>query len=322
MSKMRQPESSYGRRVRMHLKTSETVPIGWQEILKRTGLEIYEGRCFGWAASLAYYFFLALFPALLFAVSLAALMPIQDMIDGIVTMLSRVAPGDVVAIARQQFVQIAKRPQGSVLTFSLIAAIWSTSSGMTAIVDVLNQAYYVTESRPWWRVRLTAIALTLALTIGGLAAFALVMSGPAAAQLAADWLALGPVFGWTWSIARWPAAFALVVAALECVYHFAPDIRREWKWLTPGALTAATMWLLVSLAFKWYVSHFADYQKTYGAIGGVIVALLWFYATALAMLIGAQLDATIAKAEPEALSVATAAARSDLPAAALPRSTG
>src|ERR1043166_4979655 len=143
-----------------------SAPIGWPEILRQAGAEIYAGRCFGWAAGLAYYFFLALFPAALFAVSLAAMLPIQHLIDRIVSVLSRVAPGDVVAIARQQFVQIARRPQGSVLIVSLIAALWSTSSGMTAIIDTLNQAYHVAESRSWWRVRAISIALTLALTMG------------------------------------------------------------------------------------------------------------------------------------------------------------
>jgi membrane protein len=293
--------------------TKLAVRVGWAEILKRTGAEIYEGRCFGWAASLAYYFFLALFPTLLFAVSLAAMLPVQHLIDQIVSVLSHVAPGDVVAIARQQFAQIARRPHGGVLTLSLLAALWSTSSGMTAIIDVLNQAYHITESRPWWRVRLTATALTLALVVGTFSAFALVMSGPVAAQLAADWLGLGPVLGWGWAIVRWPAAFALVVAALGCIYQFAPDTRREWQWITPGSVTATTMWLLVSLAFKWYVSHFADYQKTYGAIGGVMVALLWFYFTGLAILIGAQLDAAIAKAEP--VPIMTAAIVGPTPAA-------
>jgi membrane protein len=284
------------------------VPLGWTEILKRTSKEILAGNCFGWAASLAYYFFLALFPALLFVVSLASVLPVQHLIDRIVAMLSRVAPGDVVAIAQRQFVQITRQPHGGVLTLGLVAALWSTSSGMTAIVDTLNQAYHITESRPWWRVRVTAIGLTLALTIVTLIAFALVMVGPTIAQQAADWLTLGPLFRWTWNIVRWPAAFALVVTAIGCIYHFAPDTRHEWVWITPGSVMATVMWLLISLAFKWYVSHFAGYQKTYGAIGGVMVALLWFYFTSLAILLGAQLDATIEHASPSAPRRGAAAA--------------
>ena len=276
-----------------------SVSPGWLEILKQAGAAIYAGNCFDRAASLAYFFFLALFPALLVVVSLAGMLPVEHMIDRIVTVLSRVAPGDVVSIARQQLVQIAHQPHGGVLTLGLIGALWSTSSGIAAVVDTLNQAYHITESRPWWRVRLTAIVLTLALTAAALIAFALVMLGPTPARQAADWLALGRLFEWTWNVVRWPAAFALVAAALGCIYHFAPDTRHEWVWFTPGSVTATAMWLLVSLAFKWYVGHFAGYQKTYGAIGGVMVALLWFYFTGLAILVGAQLDATIEHTSPD-----------------------
>ena len=291
------------------------VPLGWTEILKRTGAEIYAGDCFSWAASLAYFFFLALFPALLFVVSLASVLPVQHMIDRIVTMLSRVAPGDVVTIARQQFVQITRQPRRGVLTFSLLAALWSTSTGLAAIVDTLNQTYHITESRPWWRVRVTAIALTLGLTIVTLMAFGLVMVGPTAAQRVADWLALGPLVAWTWNVLRWPAAFALVVTVLGCVcarrhvLRPCPDTTQEWVWITPGSVAATAMWLVVSLGFRWYVIHFGAYQKTYGAIGGVMIALLWFYFTSLAILLGAQLDATIARASSDGQRAATVARR-------------
>jgi membrane protein len=273
-----------------------SVPLAWSDILKRTGAEIYAGSCFAWAATLAYYFFLALFPALLFLVSLAGVLPAQPLMDRVLTMLGRVAPEDVVAIARQQFAQITGRPSLGLLTLGLIGAVWSTSSGMAALMDTLNLAYRVRERRPWWRVRLTAIVLTLALTAATMMAFGLVMVGPAAAEHAANRLALGPLFVWAWNVLQWPTAGLLVVTALGCIYHFAPDTSREWVWISPGAVTATTCWLLVSLVFKWYVIHLGDYQKTYGAIGGVLVTLLWFYFSSLAILLGAQLDATIAHA--------------------------
>jgi len=282
-----------------------SISPGWTEILKQASSAIYAGNCFERAASLAFFFFLALFPALLFFVSLAGMLPIDHIVDRIVTVLSRVAPGDVVSIAREQLVQIAHQPHRGTLTLGLIAALWSTSSGITAVVDMLNQAHHITETRSWWRVRLTAIVLTLALSIATLIAFALVMLGPTLASYAADWLPFGRLFEWTWNIVRWPVAFALVAVALGCLYHFSPDTKHEWVWFTPGSVTATAIWLLISLAFKWYVSHFADYQKTYGAIGGVMVALLWFYVIGLAILIGAQLDATIEHASPDGDSAAT-----------------
>jgi membrane protein len=272
------------------------VPIGWTEILKRTGAEVYRGNCLGWAAELAFFFFLALFPTLLFVVSLASFLPVQPLIDRILEMLVRFAPRDVVAIARNQLVQITHERHASLLVLSFLGTIWSTSSGMTAIINTLNQAYHVTEGRPWWRVRVTAIALTIALAVFTLISFALVMVGPALADQVASGLGFGPLFAWGWTVVQLPAAFALVAIALGFVYHFAPDVEQEWVWLTPGSLTATALWLLSSLGFKWYVIHFGNYQKTYGAVGGVIVALLWFYFSGLAILAGAQLNATIREA--------------------------
>ena len=272
------------------------VRIGWVEILKRTSVEAYRGNCLGWAAELAYFFFLALFPALLFVVSLASFLPVQKLIDQILDMFVRVAPGDVVAIARIQLAQITQERQAGLVAVSFALTIWSTSSGMTAIVETLNQTYHIRERRPWWRVRLTAIALTIALAAFTLIALALVMVGPGLGDQVARGLGLGPLSAWGWKVVQWPAAFALVAAALGFVYHFAPDVEEEWVWLTPGSVTATALWLLSSLGLKWYVIHFADYQKTYGAIGGVIVARLWFYFSGLAVLLGAQLNATIRQA--------------------------
>jgi membrane protein len=199
----------------------------------------------------------------------------------------------VLAIAREQLVQVTRKPHVGLLLVGLVGAVWSASSGMTASIDTLNQVHQITEGRPWWRVRVTAMLLTFTLAMSTLIALTLVMVGPTVAEHIANWLGLGPLVVWAWRIVRWPAAFALGVAALGCVYHFAPDVKREWVWITPGSVAATVLWLLVSLGFKQYVIHFGSYQKTYGALGGVMVTLLWFYFSALTVLLGAQLDATI-----------------------------
>ena len=280
----------------MILLSKFTVPIGWTVIVRRTARQIYRGQCFGWAAALAYYSFLALFPALLFVVSVASFLPIQRLVDQVVEMVSRIAPGDVVAIARDQLLQITDQPHGRLLALSLGGTIWSTSSGMAALIGTLNQAQHISDGRSWWRIRATAIALTGALTLFMALSFTLAMAGPTAAQHVANWLNLGAAFTVSWQIIRWPTAFAVAVIAIGSVYHFAPDATREFVWITPGSVAAAALWLMVSLAFKWYVFHFGNYQKTYGAIGGVMVALLWFYFSGLAILLGAQLNATIDRA--------------------------
>src|SRR3984957_12180755 len=118
-----------------------TVPGGWASIARRTFRQISQGQCFGWAAALAYYSFLALFPALLFVVSVASFLPIQHLVDQIVDLVGRFAPGDVVAIARDQLLQITDRPHGKLLALSLVGTVWSTSSGMAALIGTLNQAH-------------------------------------------------------------------------------------------------------------------------------------------------------------------------------------
>jgi membrane protein len=127
---------------------------------------------------------------------------------------------------------------------------------------------------------------------------AVVMMGPTLAASLGRSLGLQDAFTWMWVIAEWPLAIGLVATALGWIYYFAPDVRRPWVWITPGALVATLMGMLASLGFSWYATHFGQYQKTYGAIGGVIVALLWLYASGLAILVGAELNAAIEQVAP------------------------
>jgi len=279
--------------------SSLRVPLGWGEVFKQTGKRAYDDNVLGWAAELAYYFFLALFPALLFLVALASFFPVHDLMDKIIGTLARVAPGDVLTLVHDQILQISKNNNGGLLTIGFIGTIWSASSGMSSVSSVLNRAYHVDEGRSWLRVRMTAIALTVALAVFVLVSFALVIAGPELADKVADSVGLGSVFRWTWKIVQWPVVLALIVTGFGLVYYFAPDVKQEWKWITPGAVFATIVWLLASLGFRWYVSAFANYQKTYGAIGAAIVALLWFYVSGVAMLLGAEMNALLEHSSPE-----------------------
>src|SRR5512144_2621281 len=154
------------------------MPSGWGKILRRTGRAVYKDDCLGWAAQLAFFWFLALFPALLFVVALASSFPMQHVIDVVVGTLSRVAPSDMLVLLRTELVQIAHGPPRGLLTLSLLGALWSSSSAMTAIIATLNQAYHVREGRSWWRVRLLAVGLTVVLVAFTLVAITLMMAGP------------------------------------------------------------------------------------------------------------------------------------------------
>ena len=274
------------------------LPIGWGELLKRTVKESISDGVTGLAAQLAYYFFLALFPALLFLVALASFFPLENMMDQILGALARFAPGDVLMIVRDQLQTISDSDQGGLLTLGFLGTIWSTSAAIAGLMDTLNKAYEIEESRPWWKVRLTAIGLTLAVGLFILLSFALVILSPILIEPLARYFGLGEAFTTAWAIAQWPIVFVLVATGVGMIYYFGPDAEQSWEWLTPGSLLATLLWIAASLGFRFYLTNFGNYNETYGAIGGVIIALLWLYISGLAFLVGAELNAEIEHASP------------------------
>jgi membrane protein len=274
------------------------IPVSWGELLKRTARETNDDDCLGLAAQLAYYFFLALFPAVLFLVALASFFPLSNFADDVVRTLRPIAPADVLTFLQEQLERLSNSDNGGILTLGILGAIWSSSAALVAIVSSLNRAYDIDEGRPWWKVRLTAIGLTLALSLLVLISFTLVVAGPTIAEHLASSFGFGSVFEWGWKVLQWPLAFFLVSTAIGLVYYFAPDAEQDWVWITPGAVLGTLLWVMVSLAFKYYVANFGQYNVTYGAVGAVIVLLLWFYLSGLAILVGAELNAEIEHASP------------------------
>jgi membrane protein len=274
------------------------VPLSWSELFKKTFNETLADDVFNLAAQQAYYFFFALFPALLALISIASFFPIENLTGEINTMLQRVAPEDVTRIITDQIQKIGQTSAGGILTLAFFFTLWSSSSAVVAMCSTLNAAYDITESRPWWKVRLTAIGLTIGLALFILVSITLVVAGPALAEKIAEMMRLGPVFTWSWKILQWPVVFVLVATAVALVYYFAPDAEQDWTWITPGSVVATLLWVVASLAFRFYVTNFTSYNETYGAIGGVMVLLLWFYVSGIALLIGAELNAEIEHASP------------------------
>jgi membrane protein len=267
--------------------------IGWTELLERTFREFNDDDCLNLAAQLAYYYFLSLFPAVLFLIAFASFFPLSHFTDDIVRMLGPVTPPSVLAFLSEQMRRISDADSGGILTIGILGAIWSSSAALVAIISSLNRAYDLNETRPWWKVRLLAMALTLALAFFVLVSFTLVLAGPTIAERLAATFGLGPVFEWGWKILQWPLVVALVAAGIGLIYYVAPDTRQRWSWIAPGALVATLVWLIASFGFKIYLAQFADYNATYGAVGGVIALLLWFYISGVAILIGAEMNSEI-----------------------------
>jgi membrane protein len=271
-------------------------PNKWSDTAKRTIRELSDDNCLGLAAQLAFYFLLALFPALLFLIALVGYLPVDDALAELVIALGAVAPREIVMLIGQQLEEISQGNQAGLLTIGIVGAIWSSSAAMVAIIDAMNHAYDVTEWRPWWRRRLVAIGLTFLLALFLLVALVFVLIGPILAADIAAWFGLAPAVALIWQFVRVPVMILCVVFAVDLVYHFAPNRESRWAWITPGSLLATAVWIGTSFAFKFYVRNITDYTATYGAIGGIIVTMLWFYVCALAMLIGAELNGVIEQA--------------------------
>jgi membrane protein len=274
------------------------VPIRWSDLFKRTLKESYVDDILSLSAQLAYYFFLSLFPALLFLVSLASFFPVENLVDEAVRYLGGVAPPDAISFLRDQIHKISESDDGGILTFAFLFTIWSSSGAMVSIISTMNMAYDIEESRPWWKTRLIAVGLTVGLALFILVSFALVIAGPTLAERVAGAMHLGPAFEWTWKVLQWPIVFALVATAVGVIYYYAPDAEQDWVWITPGAVLATLLWLVISLGFKIYLANWGEYNETYGALAGVIILLLWFYLSGLAILAGAELNAEIEHASP------------------------
>ena len=272
--------------------------LTWRDLAVKTYHEVVDDDVLGMAAQLSYYFFLALFPAILFGLALASFFPLQSLTDDLSRVLGPVVSPEILKLIQDQMQRLGNAESGGLLTFGVLGALWSSSAALLSIVTALNRAYDIEESRPWWKVRLIAMGLTIGLALFILVALTLVLAGPTIATWLDERLGMGSAVKWTWLILQWPVALALVALALGVVFYFGPDADQDWAWITPGAVVGSVLWLLVSLATKVYVANFTDYNAAYGSVGGVMVVLLWMYVSSIAILVAAELNAEIEHASP------------------------
>ncbi|HEX8283891.1 MAG TPA: YihY/virulence factor BrkB family protein [Pyrinomonadaceae bacterium] len=270
--------------------------LSWTVLAKRVYAEVMDDDVLGRSAQLSYYFLLALFPALLFLTSLLGYMAGEDsqLRQSLFNSLAAVLPGDASQLIAKTVTDVTQSSGGGKLSFGILAAFWAASNGMGAISESLNAAYDLKESRPWWKVRLTAVGLTLALTLLIVSALVLVLYGHDLADAVAVKLGLGAAFATAWKILQWPLVLVFVLIAFALIYYFGPDAHQQhWVWITPGAGVGVALWLLVSFAFKAYLSYFNSYSATYGSLGAVIILMLWFYFTGTAILVGGEINSEI-----------------------------
>jgi membrane protein len=275
-----------------------------KDFLWRVWARAEEDEIFGRAAQLSYYFLLALFPLLLFLLTLFGYMngAGSHLRHKLITYLGNVMPDSALQLVVVTIDQVTEARGGGKLSFGLLAALWAASSGLNALAQALNAAYDVPETRPWWKVRLISIGLTVAIAVLILSALLIVLYGGRFGVFLAAFVNEGDAFHVAWKILQWPIALAFIFFAFSLIYQFAPnvsarrrgrhlpadDLRR--RWLSPGVVVAIILWLLVSLGFRLYLHFFNSYSATYGSLGALIVLMLWFYLTGAAILLGAEIN--------------------------------
>ena len=260
---------------------------------KRVLRAIQDDDVFGRAAQLSYYFLLALFPLLLFLVSLLGYFAQagSDLRNSLLNYLAAVMPGAAVTLVHTTLEEISNSAGGGKLSFGLLAALWAASNGMGAISDTLNTAYNVKETRPWWKVRLISVLLTMSLSVLIVTALVIILYGGTIGEAVAGRFGFGQVFTTLWKILQWPIALIFVLATFNLIYNFAPNIRRsQRKFFSLGAFVGVVLWLLVSFGFRIYLHYFNSYSVTYGSLGALIILMLWFYFTGVAILIGGEIN--------------------------------
>lgn len=266
--------------------------------LKKLGLKTWnesnEDNVFGGAAELAYYFLLALFPMFIFLISLVGF--VEGLQAALFESLASVVPGDAMRLVRETLEDVVNNRSGGLLSFGLLGTLWAASSGVAAVIETLNRAYDVTEERSFIKQRITAIGLTIALTLLFIGGTALIMFGDKFAEWLSLTLGLGSAFTVAWHVLDYMLGLAMLFIAIQLVYYFGPNVKQEWKWVTPGAVVAVAIVIIGSLAFSLYLRYAPSYSATYGGLGAVIILMLWLYLLGLAILIGGEINSEIAHA--------------------------
>ena len=264
-------------------------------LLKATGKEILDDGILGLSAQTAYYFFFSLFPLFLFLAPLLGLFgDKQERFNWIIANLSSAVPGDSMAMVEGVVKDVVFSDSApGFMSIGALLALWSGSNIFGSLIDALNRAYDIKETRPWWKKKLISIAAAVGAGVIILSATIVMIGGEDIAAAIGKRLGMGESGVQLWTVIQFPLAFAFLVATAWGTFYFLPNLRQDWKQVLVGAIVTTLVWVAVTLLFRAYVQNFGSYNKTYGTLGGVIALLTWMYLSMLVILSGGELNAVI-----------------------------
>lgn len=254
-----------------------------------------------YAGALSFFFFLSVFPLLIFLSSILSYIPLPNLFDQILDIMSKVVPGDAMGVVRGVLRDVL-RSNPELLSVSILGAVFAASGGFSSLITILNIAYDVREGRPYWKQRLLAYGLTLLTGVMTVIALVCAALGPQFGSWLADRLHTGWLFAIIWPYIRWTSIVSFTVLTVETIYFLAPNVKQRFLSQVPGAVLAVSTWITASWGLGWYLHHVGNYNQTFGALGALVALMLWFYVTALAIILGAEINSELLRASGQRLS--------------------
>jgi membrane protein len=247
------------------------------------------------SAALSYYFVLSVFPGLIFLSAIVGFISLPDLFGHVLLLMGRLLPVDTMKVVYSVLGDVLASHRGTWLSFGMLGMIWTTSAAFDSMIEALDIAYDVKEDRPFWKTRLLAIALSAIIGALLLSALGVMLVGPRFGSWLAGRLEMSAVFVAVWPALRWTLAICFTVLAVEVLYYLAPNVKQRFGATLPGAVLSVVVWNGLSFLLGYYFRHWANFNRTYGTLGGFIAFMTWLYWTSFVLLVGAELNAELAK---------------------------
>jgi membrane protein len=266
-----------------------------KDALLRTWDDVGDNHTLQMAAALSYYFVMSLFPSLIVLSAIVAYLPVPDLFNHALNLMGRFVPADSMGLVKKVLADVVTPNRNAFLSIGLLGTLWAASGGFAAAIEALNIAYDVEETRPFWRTRPLAIGLTVLIGALLLIALGVMIVGPQFGDWLSGRLHASVLWQWLWPYLHWTVSVGFTVLAVEVFYFLAPNVKQRFLATLPGAIFAVGCWIGLSYLLGIYFRSFANFNRTYGTLGAAVALMVWLYWTGFAMLVGAELNAELAK---------------------------